>query len=303
MKIEKREIAIIAFAIFTLWYMYFFYYSPSDYVSKYSGTVLSDNWWEALNWIKNNTAECAVIATYWDPGHFITGIANRPVIFDGATQNAQLYLDENGNAIPEYEKPAERHARIKDIGTILMTGDEETAIKLLKPYAIKGCPEEMYFIASSDLIFKSQWWSYFSTWNPVDKGNKYVYYLSNLAGKKPILAQNVVAYEYPVGNGQSFLVYEKNGTMKAVLQAGSQFVNVQKLLYFTDSEINSATDDSAELKGTVLLLPGMQTLVYMPPELENSMFTRLFFFNGYGLKHFEFVNNWGGEVKLFRVRF
>ena len=44
-------------------------------------------------------------------------------------------------------------------------------------------------------------------------------------------------------------------------------------------------------------------LIHIPPELENSMFTRMFFFNGYGMENFEFVNNWGGEVKLFRVIF
>ncbi len=303
MKIEKGEIIIIVLAIFTIWYFHSFYYYPSEYISKYSGTVLSENWWEALNWIKNNTAECSVIATYWDPGHFITGIANRPVVFDGATQNAQLYLDENGNAIPEYEEPAERHARIQDIGTILMASDEKEAIRLLKPYAVKDCEGNMYFIASSDLIFKSQWWSYFSSWNPVDRGKKSIYVLSNLAGKKPILTQNVIAYEYPVGDGQSFLIYEKNESMQAVLQVGGQYVYVKRLIYFKENTLETVENTDAELAGTILLMPGMETLVFMPPELENSLFTRLFFFNGYGLEHFEFVNNWGGEVKLFRVRF
>ncbi|MBI3190912.1 hypothetical protein HYZ41_04395, partial [archaeon] len=61
------------------------YYLESLKISECAGTVLSDNWWQALNWIKNNTKECAVVATYWDPGHFITGIARRPVVFDGAS--------------------------------------------------------------------------------------------------------------------------------------------------------------------------------------------------------------------------
>jgi len=40
----------------------------------------------------------------------------------------------------------------------------------------------------------------------------------------------------------------------------------------------------------------------MPPELVDALFTRMFFFDGAGLKNFELVHNWGGEVKLFRVK-
>jgi len=71
------------------------YYMESLKISECAGTVLSNNWWEALNWIKNNTKECAVVATYWDPGHFITGIARRPVVFDGASQGSTITLPTN----------------------------------------------------------------------------------------------------------------------------------------------------------------------------------------------------------------
>jgi hypothetical protein len=29
----------------------------------------------------------------------------------------------------------------------------------------------------------------------------------------------------------------------------------------------------------------------------------MFLFNGQGLQNFEYVNNWGGEVKLYKVKF
>ena len=32
-------------------------------ISYGSYPILSNNWWEALNWIKNNTEECSVIST------------------------------------------------------------------------------------------------------------------------------------------------------------------------------------------------------------------------------------------------
>ena len=84
--LPKREITLIVVLFFIFAFVYYMYYTPALFIAKNSGTVLSDNWFEGLNWIKNNTNECDVVATYWDPGHFITGIARRPVVFDGASQ-------------------------------------------------------------------------------------------------------------------------------------------------------------------------------------------------------------------------
>src|SRR3989338_828829 len=79
-KVSKRE----ALLIFVLWFIfvicYYLYFSPGMQLASAQGTVLSDNWYQALNWIKGNTPECTVDATYWDPGHFITGIGGRAVV-------------------------------------------------------------------------------------------------------------------------------------------------------------------------------------------------------------------------------
>jgi dolichyl-diphosphooligosaccharide--protein glycosyltransferase len=302
MKIGKKEIMVVVLVLITYLYLNEFYLGPAFYISKHSGPVLSGNWWEALNWIKSNTAECSVIATYWDPGHFITGIAKRPVVFDGASQNSELFLND-GKAVRENEDYDEKRARIHDIGTALFTSNETEAIELLKPYQFENCPEPMYFIASSDLIFKSQWWSYFSTWNPVEKGKKYVYAMLNLGGQAPLVQENVMAYNFPAGGNQAFLIYEKDGTYKILFQAGNQYAKVKRFVYLKDGRLYEEIEDEAELPGAVLAMTDFRQIIYMPPELENSMFTRLFFFNGQGLKHFEYVKEWGGEVKLFKIKF
>jgi hypothetical protein len=49
--------------------------------------------------------------------------------------------------------------------------------------------------------------------------------------------------------------------------------------------------------------PDKRVAIFMPPEIQNSMFTRMFLFDGAGLEHFELVNQWGGEVKLYKVNF
>jgi len=316
-KITKKYIFIAILLIFIIIEMNYFYYDPSVYMAKNQGTVLSDNWWAALNWIKSNTAECAVIATYWDPGHFITGIARRAAVFDGASQNALLTIDTNetkeGTVIENYDsginhivmyKDGKRTtARIQDISTTLLTANETLAIEILKNYMKPNCTE-MYYIASADLIGKSQWWSYFSTWNPVDKGKMYIYYAVGLSSAKPIPAQGAIAYTYAVAQNQAFVIYDINGTLKPYLQAGNQFLNIEKLFYFTKEGIGKAAiNEDAEVKGLLWLEPGRQTAIFIPPELENSLFTSMFFFNGQGLEHFEYIDNWGGEVKLFKVKF
>lgn len=175
-------------------------------------------------------------------------------------------------------------------------------MNILKKYR-KECGE-MYFIASNDLIGKSVWWSYFSTWDPVNKGKQSSYAFINLAQARPVVGQtNVVAYIYPFGN-QQVVVKDDNGVLSAYLQQGNQLAEIERLIFANpDGSIARKVVENAPVRGTLYLEPLRQTVIYMPPELENSLFTRMYFFHGAGLNNFQFVNNWGGEVKLFKVKF
>lgn len=318
-KITIREFSLIVLSFFILSISYSFYLDPSIRIARGSGTVLSDNWWGALTWMKNNTKECAVVATYWDPGHFITGIANRPVVFDGASQNALLqvpitHMDgleitsyDNGiNHIVMYKNGIKTTARIQDISTTLLTGNETLALDILKEYKKPGC-DEMYYIASSDLISKSQWWTYFSTWRPDEKGKRYNYAMIPLYQTRPLPAQKSIAYVYAMSQDQAFVVYETrtNNTVavEPKYQQGNQYVSVEKIFYFDNGQGFITQYPNAEVKGMLWVDPSKQIVVFIPPELETAIFTRMYFFNGAGLKNFEIVNNWGGEVKLFKVKF
>ena len=318
-KLNNREFFLPLLIIIIFLFFINTIYLNSAVISACSGTVLSDNWWTALTWIKNNTEECAVVATYWDPGHFITGIAKRSVVFDGATQGATrtvpakenrtgtfIEKHENGiNRVMIYENGNVTTARIQDIATTLFTTNETLAVEILKNYNKPNC-DDMYYIASSDLIGKSQWWTYFSTWNPLNApnfGQRYNYVIVNLESPRPILEQNAIAYYYRLAQNTAFVLYESNDTFRAFLQQQGQLARVEKLYYF-DRQGNAqiVTDMAADVKGLLWLDPSRQVVLFAPPELENSLFTRMFLFNGAGLEKFEFVNSWGGEVKLFRVK-
>jgi len=319
-KIKKNNIFMIILLYMIIIIIYSFYFSPSVMIAKGQGTVLSDNWFQALNWIKNNTKECAVIATYWDPGHFITGIAERPVIFDGASQGATLLLNTSnynyiqGLTTENYDNGIVQiisvkgdklyRGRIKDVGISLLTNNESLALKYMKDYKKPGC-DEMYYIASSDLIGKSVWWSYFATWDPINKGKMYSYAFLQSPQARPIPSQNVITYTYSVAPQQAFVLYESDGNIiKAFLQQGSQFLTIEKIFFFTKEGMGIIkTEPNAEVKGTIWVTPDKSVSIYMPPELENSMFTKLFFFHGQGLQHYQFINSWGGEIKLFKINF
>lgn len=54
--------------------------------------VYNDTWQDALRYIESHTPENSIVDSWWPPGHFIKAIAQRRVIFDGATiSNRQGY--------------------------------------------------------------------------------------------------------------------------------------------------------------------------------------------------------------------
>ena len=66
-------------------------FSPVASAYGISSTVVpgtDDSMVSSLQWIENNTANNTVITSWWDFGHLFTYEANRPVTFDGSSQNS-----------------------------------------------------------------------------------------------------------------------------------------------------------------------------------------------------------------------
>jgi len=336
--INKRETFVIFLPYLIFFIAWFGFLLPSIDIAKGQGPVLDDAWFEGLTWIRNNTEECSIIATYWDPGHLITGVARRAVIFDGASQSTLRTYVVPGNLSEDEIKDIAATdlyvaktkfnttlnevvteittARIKDISTTLFTDNETQAIKILKRYR-NNCT--MYYLVSgltsvSDLIRISGWWSYFSTFDPVNKGTHYNYLVLTLSQMKPIVSENIVSYEYALSASQKFVLYEKNNTLIPYFQAQNQFQPVEKAFFFDNTGTpHLITQNEAEVKGMLWVFPGKSALIYIPPQLENSLFTKLFLFNGMNfdgtpVKGFEYVNGWPSnswfkEVRLYKVNF
>lgn len=63
-------------------------YQPAAIASDSIGGQQFDDWLQALQWIRDNTPQNSVVASWWDYGYWISVVANRTSVTDNATINA-----------------------------------------------------------------------------------------------------------------------------------------------------------------------------------------------------------------------
>ena len=269
------------------------------------GYQVDKNWQDALNWLKAHGNSTTLVATWWDPGHIITGYTGLKVHADGA------------HCPPSECIPYNHNIRIQDMGRVFSTDSEEEAVKILHKYmyltpeqcqAVKErygniiydnilhqnpCTNSttLYFIASNDLIGKYYWLSYFGT------GQGRQYWI--LPFTKRDSSGNLI-----YGNGVLTIALKKDKLIPIfnLPQQGIVNVVVQHLIFNYQGHALSFnyTNITRSMKGTVFVTG--PTAIYMDPQTANCMLTRLYFYNGAGLKHFKLVYN-NAEVKIFKVIF
>ncbi|HLC65562.1 MAG TPA: STT3 domain-containing protein [Candidatus Nanoarchaeia archaeon] len=162
-------------------------------------TDMNDGWYNSLSKIDKEASRNTIITSWWDYGHWFKYIANRPVTFDGTSQNSPPahwvgYILSTSNeeeavgllrmldcgANTAYDKIIET---VKDapktIGIIhhIATLGREEAGKFLTENGLTKeqseevlkythCePPEAYFVASDDMIGKAGVWAHFGNWN------------------------------------------------------------------------------------------------------------------------------------------
>ena len=168
-------------------------------VSQQQLPLMNDMWYDSLTFVKNNTAEDAILTSWWDYGYFFTAIAERPVTFDGGYQVAHdahwvgksfLTNSENTtigilrmldcgqnsafNALDAYFDDTPRSV---DVINDIIALDKEKAIDYLEDLDIPSnvvnnvtsythcdAPDGIY-ITSGDMIKKSGVWGHFGSWD------------------------------------------------------------------------------------------------------------------------------------------
>lgn len=360
--------------IFALLFILFFivdvpkvYSAPlrSAYISaRQHASDMNDAWWNTLTNIKETTSKTAIVSSWWDFGHWFMYIADRPVTFDGASQDTpqahwigRFFLTGN-------EKEAIGILRMLDCDgnrafdkLYNITGDFLDAITTLKEtiildrssaerYYTKVLPKEQVksvldsshcenppeavVIVSEDMVHKSGVWAHFGGWNftkaamvnqaQLGKENFSVFAAEKLnmdseneivqayqmvkalgtgklandwispwpsyAGLKPAPCmkdgKNLVC-----GNG---LVLNTTTLDAQVYSQGG--VGIPKSLVYVDESGNIAEKKYPKSVGgdfTFILIPAgsgnYASQIAMEP-LGSSMFTRLFYLEAHGLRHF-----------------
>lgn len=265
---------------------------------------ISENWYSALDWIKTETDPEALIVTWWDPGHIIAGYTDHRVMGDGA------HCGQGVGACLPYG----HDIRIQDMGRVFSISDEDEAVSILEKYkglSDEQCSElqsiygdqfpvemcepvpEMYIVASSDLIQKYYWLSYFG--NGGKDGRSY--WQMQLTDYDQ--EQNVLEY----ANGQVSLVYN-NGTFFPVMNMPEYRIRnsiVSQIVYFENGEVKHYEFDEEDMiDGLVWANQGFGNIFFMDALTRDSIFNRMFFFDGEGLEHFELVYS-NPEIRVFKV--
>ncbi|NOZ81604.1 MAG: hypothetical protein GXO63_00410 [Candidatus Micrarchaeota archaeon] len=268
----------------------------TGFVAAQNYKVSSDPDWDAAwEFLKNRTPELSLVGTWWDPGHMITGLAERRVIADGAHCGDECYYGIN--------------TRIVDLGRVFMARNETEAVKILRKY--KGTSPEIYWIASDDLIDKFQWLQYYGTGCNALKENCPLYYRIFLSDYGTV--GSVPVYIYPIGTEQRVLLFDLSIPVPVLEDRGNYIIFSEVIFKFGNTTYTQrlepeGANQTLSTFGVNLVnqtLPysvwiGKGFIVLIPQELRDIMFTKQFFLEGKDLKRFKLVFS-NDKVKIFKV--
>ncbi len=272
-----------------------------------TGLEINQNWYDMLDWLKQNADRDSLISTWWDPGHIIEGYIGLKAHADGA------------HCAPELCIPYNHNIRIRDMGRIFSTSDENEAVEILKKYkelSPKQCERareafpsvfpadackpitDIYLIASSDLIGKYYWLSFFGSYDPKTKsGDGKSFVTLSAASQEP---DGTIVY----GNGVVTLAV-KDGKPVPIANVQGKNALIRNLVVYQNGQPNIldfADGNSTQelVDGLLWVDPGFRNAIFMEGAVRDSLFTRMFFLNGAGLNKFTLVYQ-NPEIKVFKV--
>ena len=320
----------------------------------------SDAMWNAMTWVGENTDNDTVITSWWDFGYLFEIAADRQVTFDGGSQSGDRafwlgqamttsdlelsagifrMLDTSGtepqNMLIEYTGDAGKATDI--LIDILPKTASDAQKTLTSKYNLNAeqaknvtnltHPDDIrpvIFVASSDMLQKAGWWTYFGAWNFENQTSEnYNYYIPQSGsvqvqpgstGKVVLLDDQGMTINAVItrgtGNnttsGYTEAVYTENGQQIMVNDTPYNPLNISNIIVIEDGYImkNESVGDVKDANFTLFLMGtgNDYTPILISNELSNSMFTQLYLLGGAGQNIFEPVHTESG-VMLFNVNF
>lgn len=230
-------------------------------VSSQSVGSTNDDMYNTLTWIKANTPEDTVLASWWDFGHLFTAVADRQVVFDGGSQNnMRAYWighslatsdealsagilrmlansgEDASNTLDLYTNDTAKSVEIlnkilpmdKAQASSTLTGefglDQQQANSVLDKTHPEN-PKPVNLILSSDMLSKAAWWSYFGSWNFENKSSVHYSYYP---------AQSVTEQI----NGKAFTLGTDNGVVGVESTGNETNGSSMSFAYLDQSKLN-----------------------------------------------------------------
>jgi len=174
-------------------------YAQAQSIASHDVPLINDAWYNALINIKNNSTKNAIITSWWDFGHHFKALADRPVTFDGTTQDTPMAHWVGKALQTNDEATALGILRMLDCGStkafdsamqvtndthktwdlmyLLFVQDRQSARQILLKNGFTGAqandvlqythcePPEGFFITSEDMVGKAGVWAHFGLWD------------------------------------------------------------------------------------------------------------------------------------------
>jgi dolichyl-diphosphooligosaccharide--protein glycosyltransferase len=184
-------------------------------------------------------------------------------------------------------------------------------------------PRPVTFVASSDMLQKAGWWSYFGAWDFDNQSSQnYNYYVptsqvevkAGETGKLALLEDQGMTVNAVIQRGSgnnsttayTEAVYTESGEQIMVNNTTYNPLNISNIMVIEDGYLmkNESVGNVKDANYTLFLMgeKNQYTPILISNELSNSMFTRLYLLGGSGQDIFEPVHMENG-VMLFNVNF
>ena len=319
----------------------------------------NDAMWNAMTWINANSENNTVITSWWDFGYLFEIAADRQVTFDGGSQSGQRafwlgqamttsdlelsagifrMLDSSGekattalyNVTGDYGKTTSILLEIlpmtADNATKTLTdkyGLTQAQANEVVNYTHPANPRPVMFIASSDMLQKAGWWSYFGAWNFENQTSEnYNYYVptqqlevkENNTGKLPIIKDgnliiNIVI-ERGSGNNTTTGYTEAISALNnsEIIINGTPYnpLNISNIIVIENGYLvkNESVGDVKNANYTLFVMRENDTYtpILIHNKLVNSMFTQLYLLGGPNQNIYEMVHMENG-VSVWKIHF
>ena len=319
----------------------------------------SDAMWNAMTWIDETQPEDTVITSWWDFGYLFEIAADKQVTFDGGSQSGERafwlgqamktdnlelsagifrMLDTTGDrAVEKLVNITGDTHKATDILIDILPRTSDSALKTLTTkynlssvdakevvsYTHPKNPRPVIFVASSDMLGKAGWWSYFGSWDfDAQNSTNYNYYVpydtvevqKGQSGKLSLLNDQGMTVNAVINRGTGNnsttayveSVYTDSGEKIMINETEYNPLKASNLFLIEDGVIvkNESIKNASDGNYTLFITgQGNQyTPILISNELADSMFTKLYLLGGSGQDIFELVHSEPG-VMLFKVNF